>query len=344
MCRPSVIDIGWAVFSLLNLIAIYWFQTWGMIPFHFIWISLTVLYGFRAWSSGPTLWVLSAVMAATGAGIGLDVCRGTATRQQLAEVPLTAAVFVAMAWHVYRRKAAEGRYRLISEENARLLRDQRQFIQDAAHQLRTPITIALGHAELLADSLAKRTARQDLRDIQVVIGELDWLRRIAHSLLLIVAASDPQFLAPGPIALDQLVTDLIDRWRPAADRHWRLGRVDAVTVLADRDQLGLALDALLDNAVRHTAQGDAIELSVIRSEPTSRALLIVADSGSGIPEDQLHLIFDRFQTGRDSQSRGTGLGLALVRAVARTHGGDVTVHSTLGRGSQFELTLQALAE
>jgi two-component system OmpR family sensor kinase len=343
--RPSVIDVGWAVFSLLNLIAIYWFQNWGTIPFHFIWISLTLLYGFRAWSSGPTLWVLGAVMAATGAGIGLDVYRGTATCQQLAEVPLMAAVFVATAWHVYRRKVAEGKYRLISEENARLLHDQRQFVQDAAHQLRTPITIALGHAELLADSLAQHVAaRQDLSDIQVVIGELDWLRRISQSLLLIVAAADPQFLSPEVIALDQLVTGLVNRWRPAADRHWRLGRLDAVTVRADRDQLHLALDALLDNAVRHTVQGDAIELSVVRSESASRARLIVADSGGGIPEDQLHLIFDRFRTGRDSQSRGTGLGLALVRAVARAHGGDVTVCSTLGKGSQFELTLPALAE
>jgi signal transduction histidine kinase/thiol-disulfide isomerase/thioredoxin len=286
----SAIDAGWAVFSLLNLIAIFWFRNWEMIPFHFIWISLTLLYGFR-------------------------------------------------------RKAAEGRYRLISEENARLLGDQRQFVQDAAHQLRTPITIALGHAELLADSLDgnSRPGTQELRDIQVVIGELNWLRRIAQSLLLIVAASDPQFLALELVALDQLVTGLIARWRPAADRRWRLGRLDAVMVRADRDRLSLALDALLDNAVRHTVQGDVIELSVVRSEPASPARLIVADSGSGIPEDQLHLIFDRFRTGRDSQSRGTGLGLALVRAVAQAHGGDVTAHSTPGQGSQFELTLPALA-
>ncbi len=260
-----------------------------------------------------------------------------------------AAVFVATAWHVDRRKSAEGKYRLISEENARLLGDQRRFVQEAAHHLRTPITIALGHAELLADSLAGSVpasgpGTQELRDIQVVIGELNWLRRIAQSLLLIVAVSDPQFLTPERVALDQLVTGLIIRWRPAADRTWRLGRADAVTVRADRDRLSLALDALLDNAVRHTAQGDVIELSVVRSEPGPRARLIVADSGSGIPEDQLHLIFDRFRTGRDSQPQGTGLGLALVRAVARAHGGDVTVHSTLGQGSQFELTLPALAE
>jgi signal transduction histidine kinase len=108
---------------------------------------------------------------------------------------------------------------------------------------------------------------------------------------------------------------------------------------ADRDRLSLALDALLDNAVRHTATGDVIQLSVLRSSPGSPVRLIVADSGSGIPEDQQHLIFGRFRTGRDNRSRGTGLGLALVRAVAQAHGGDVTVHSTLGEGSELELTL-----
>ena len=69
--------------------------------------------------------------------------------------------------------------------------------------------------------------------------------------------------------------------------------------------------------------------------------IIVADGGSGIPEDRLHLIFDRFRTGDDHESRGTGLGLPLVRAVARAHGGDVTVRSEPGSGSEFELTLPA---
>jgi signal transduction histidine kinase len=83
---------------------------------------------------------------------------------------------------------------------------------------------------------------------------------------------------------------------------------------------------------------------VLRSSPGFPVRLIVEDSGSGIPEDQQHLIFGRFRTGRDNSSRGTGLGLALVRAVAQAHGGDVTVRSTLGEGSEFELALPMPAE
>ena len=333
---PRVLQVGWAVFSALNLIAMFWFANWETVPFHFIWISLTLLYGFRAWPAAPTMWVLGAVMLATAAGIGLDVWRGSEPLQELTEVPLMAAVFVAMAWHAHRRQAADRSHRAISEENVRLLATQRQFLQDAAHQLRTPITIALGHAELLAGSL---TDHQEGRDIQVVIGELDRLRRISERLLVIAAAADPEFLHPELIALDRLTMELIRRWRPTADRRWQLGRLDRVNVLADRERLGLALDALLENAVRHTGTDDVIQLSVIRGWPGMPVRIIVADSGSGIPADQLHLIFDRFRTGDEDQSRGTGLGLPLVRAVARAHGGDVTVRSEPGRGSEFELTL-----
>jgi signal transduction histidine kinase len=333
---PRVLDVGWVAFSAGNLIAIFWFANWETIPFHFIWISLTMLYGFRAWPATATMWVLGAVMVTTATGIGLDMWRGSEPPQELTEVPLMAAVFVAMVWHARRRQAADQAHRLISEQNAGLLATQRQFLQDAAHQLRTPITIALGHAELLAGNL---TSRQEGQDIQVVIGELSRLRRSSARLLVIAAAADPEFLHPELIALDRLTMELIRRWRPTADRRWQLGQLDRVSVLADRERLGLALDALLENAVRHTATDDVIQLSVIRGWPGRHARIVVADSGSGIPADQLHVIFDRFRTGEDSQSRGTGLGLPLVRAVARAHGGDVTVRSRLGEGSEFELTL-----
>ena len=333
---PLALDAIWAAFSAVNLFAIYYFAYWETVPFHFIWISLTLLYGFRSWPTGPTMWILGAVMLATASGIGLDVWRGTEPAEELTEVPLMAAVFVATVWHSQRKLAAERSVRLIGEHNARLLTDQRQFLQDAAHQLRTPITIALGHAELLATDL---TGEQQGDDIGVVIGELSRLRRISERLLLIASAGDPAFLHAEDVQLDQLIAEHVRRWRPTISQHLRIGRLDAVTVRADRERLGLALDALIENAVRHSDNDGGIQLSVIRDYPGMPVRIVVADVGSGIPADLLPFIFDRFRTSDGGQSRGTGLGLPLVRAVALAHGGDVTVRSASGKGSEFELTL-----
>jgi signal transduction histidine kinase len=225
--------------------------------------------------------------------------------------------------------------------NARLLATQRRFLQDASHQLRTPITIALGHAELLASEL---TGRSEARDIQVVVGELTRLRRLSERLLMIAASEDPDFLRPEPVALDRFTLEVFRKWTPTAERRWALGRLDPVMVDADRERLGLTVDALLENAVRHTARGDSIRLSVLRGRDGECARMIVADGGEGILPAELDRIFERFRTGSQlGGTRGTGLGLALVRAVARAHGGDVRVRSTPGEGSEFELVLPLLA-
>jgi signal transduction histidine kinase len=260
-------------------------------------------------------------------------------------------------WHARRKLTAEQESRRVGEENARLLATQRRFLQDASHQLRTPITIALGHAELLAGDL---TGGQEGHDIEVVLGELNQLRRIAERLLVIAAAEGPEFLQAEPVELDSFVLEILRRWRPTADRRWQLGRLDKVTVRADRERLGLAVDALLENAVRHTASGDVIKLSVAAAGPGQPVRLGVADTGQGIPAGLLPHVFDRFRSGDAGAGggsglgaaarpgsgpppRGTGLGLALVSAVARAHGGDIAVRSDPGRGSEFELLLPSPA-
>jgi len=338
--RPALLDAVWAAFSVVNLLAIFAFEGWETVPFHFIWISFTLLYGFRTWAARPTLTVLGVVMATTAAAIGLDVARGTEPFAELTEVPLMAAMFLAMVWHARRKLTAEQESRRVGEENARLLATQRRFLQDASHQLRTPITIALGHAELLAGDL---TGHQEGHDIEVVLGELNRLRRIAERLLVIAAAEGPEFLQREAVELDSFTMEILRRWRPTADRRWQLGRLDKVTVQADRERLGLAVDALLENAVRHTASGDVIKLSVVAVGYGLPVRMIVADSGQGIPEGLLRHVFDRFRSGDNAPTRGTGLGLALVSAVARAHGGDVVVNSTPGQGSEFELLLPAPA-
>jgi signal transduction histidine kinase len=256
---------------------------------------------------------------------------------ELTEVPLTAAMFWVMMWHSHRRLAASAEYVRVSEDNERLLATQRRFLEDASHQLRTPITVALGHSELLARSLA---SNQDRRDINVIVGELNRLRALSDRLLMIAAAENPEFLQPEPVALDELATEIIRRWRPAADRDWQLGPLDAVTVHADRERLSLAIDALLENAVQYTGTGGLVRVSARGGGDCPVAELAVEDGGTGIAPAELEGIFDRFATGAGQPGRrGTGLGLSLVRAVAAGHGGEVRVASTPGAGSRFELLL-----
>jgi signal transduction histidine kinase len=334
--RPGWLDAAWVASFVLGLIAIIVFPDWETVPLHLIWISATLIYGFRTWPTRPTLLVLGVVLACTGTVMGLDVVRGREPLAELTEVPMMAAMFGAMVWHARRKVAAEQEARLVGEENARLLATQRRFLQDASHQLRTPITIALGHAELLASDLS---GRQEGNDIGVVLGELTRLRRIAERLLVIAAAEDPEFLHPEPVALDSFTMDVLRRWRPTAERRWQLGRLDKITVQADRERLGLAIDALLENAVRHTDKDDVIKLSVTAGPALGEIRMTITDSGSGIPAELLPRVFDRFRIGNSGHPRGTGLGLALVRAVARAHGGEVLVRSWPGHGSDFELLL-----
>jgi signal transduction histidine kinase len=339
------LDIAWVLLWILGLAGIVIFERWEAIPFHLIWIAFALLYSFRIRNTKPTLWVLAAMIATTFVAIAFDVRRGTQPADELTEVPLMAAMFWVMMWHSHRRLAANAERVRVSEESERLLATQRRFLQEASHQLRTPITIALGHSELLARSLADS---QDKRDINVIVGELNRLRTLSERLLLIAASENPDFLRPEPVDLDLLAREVIRRWRPTADRSWQLGQLDQVTVYADRERLQLAIDALLENAVQHTSAGGMIKLSVYRGRVADGkrgadracARLTVSDTGTGIAPTELASIFDRFATGSGRAGRrGTGLGLALVRAVARGHGGDVRVRSVLGQGSTFEVLL-----
>jgi signal transduction histidine kinase len=339
--RPGIrrgwLDLAWAALSLLNVVAIIVWPSPDTIPFHVISIGFAVLYGRRIWPANPMLWGLGIVIITTFAAIGFDLLKDAGRVEEVGEMPLMAVMFVAIVWHANRRITADYQRHLVDEENTRLLSAQRRFLQDASHHLRTPVTIALTHAELLARDMA---GREELRDVQVIIAEMGRLRRLSERLLVIAAADDPDFLRPEPVALDLFALEMADRWQPAAQRRWQLGTLDDATVRADPERLGLAVDALLENAIRHTSEDDVIQMSVICGEDGA-VRMIVGDTGTGIAAEELAYVFDRFRTG--TNRKGTGLGLALVRAVANAHGGEVHVRSAPGQGSEFEIVLPAMA-
>ncbi len=336
MLASGWLDLVWVGFALANLVAMALAPEWETVPFHFIWVSLTLLYGYRVWGSTQTALVLTAVVAATGALLVYEVARQAELVDELTEVPLMGAMFLAMVWHAQRRRGAMEDLRRVSDANLRLLHRERQFIQDASHELRTPITVALGHAELVERASHDPELAEDAR---IVVDELLRLRRLADRLLLLASSEDPDFLSRSPVQVDQLLTAVLQRWAPT-ERCWRLDRGEPACVVGDADRLGLALDALVENAVKHTGPGDEIRLGFRRE--SDRVAIVVADSGTGMPADRLEETFERFARldgGRSRDRGGVGLGLAIVKAIMQAHGGTVGVHSAVGSGSVFELVL-----
>lgn len=334
--RRRWLDLVWVGFALANLVAMALAPEWETVPFHFIWVSLTVLYGYRVWGPRVTAGLLTAVVLSTGALLVHDVIDHAQLADELTEVPLMGAMFLAMVWHAQHRRSAMEELRRVSDANLRLLHRERQFIQDASHELRTPITVALGHAELV-----ERASREPelAQDAHVVVDELQRLRRLADRLLLLATSEDPDFLSRSPVQVEQLLAAILQRWAPIA-RRWRLDPIEPASVVGDADRLGLALDALVENAVKHTGPGDEIRLGAQRQGDL--VAIVVADSGTGMPADQLKGIFERFARLDQARSRdlgGVGLGLAIVKAIANAHGGTLAVQSTPGGGSVFQLLL-----
>src|SRR6266542_2959541 len=304
LALSSWVDVAWVVFIGLNLLAMRVFPAWQTVPFLIIWVSLTAIYGFRLWRLGSTLATVAVVTLATGGLIGWQVLRGQHAGDYLAEV---------------------------------LLLDlQRQFLQDVSHELGTPITIALGHAELIEHATTDQAIAEDAR---VAVDELLRMRRLANRLLLLAATDGPDFLRSAPVDVAELMVETLHRWSQTP-RRWSLGTLAEVSMPADADRLMLALDALIENAVDHTGSDDRIELSA--TAEGDKVILAVSDSGSGIAAADLSRIFGRFSridAGRSREIGGFGLGLAVVKAIAEAHHGSVQVRSTVGKGSVFELML-----
>jgi signal transduction histidine kinase len=335
--RRRWVEIAWGTFAAANVAVIGVLEEWETIPFHFVWVSLTIVYGFRVWRLRTTMILLLVVIAVTGVALTWTVMRGDEGPDELAEVPLMAAMFVAMVWHAHRRQAAIEETRRLAEAEHRLLEGQRAFVRDASHELRTPITVARGHAELIRNSGVDGQVGEDA---EVVLDELGRLSKLSERLLILTAAGDPGFLSRGEVEVEPLVVGLMRRWSPTAPRAWQVRVAAEGTISADRERLETALDALLENAVRATHEGAAIRVGC-RAEG-EKLILEVADEGSGIRPEDLPRIFERFSKLEPDRARsngGTGLGLSIAKAIAEAHGGSIAVESEEGRGATFCITL-----
>ncbi len=220
-----------------------------------------------------------------------------------------------------------------------VVRNQREFVQDASHELRDPLTISRGHLELLGDDPDERRAA-----VALVLDELDRMGRIVDDLQLLAEAEQPDFLRPEPIDLESFTRELVTKASGLASRGWVLGHAGRGTLVGDRHRITEAVMNLAHNAVQHTFPDDTVEIGTEAANGEVR--LWVADTGRGILLSDQARIFDRFTRGRSANgsTRGSGLGLAIVKTIAEAHGGRVEVESRLGVGSTFTIVLPESAE
>jgi two-component system, OmpR family, sensor kinase len=211
---------------------------------------------------------------------------------------------------------------------------QRAFVDDAGHELRTPITIIRGHLELLGDDPDERR-----ETIALVTDELDRMSRMVDDLLLLAKLEQPDFLHPEPIEVEPFTGELLAKAATLGRRDWRLDQAAATAVVADPQRLTQAIMNLARNAVEHTGDDAAITLGSAARPGEVR--FWVADTGPGIAPAEQAAIFERFVRGGDRRRRsdGAGLGLAIVQAVADAHGGRVELDSRPGAGARFTIAI-----
>lgn len=220
---------------------------------------------------------------------------------------------------------------------------ERRFIADASHELRTPISVLRAETEWALDR--DRSAPQYKEALTVGRRAALRMQDIVERLLALVRADvAPDLQEPAPVAIRSLVDDVVAWLSPMAQaRNVRLSVAgDPVTVNGDAEQLREALNNVIANAIVYNKPGGSVTISTCESSGTAR--IEVVDTGIGIPADAVPRVFDRFfrvDKARSREMGGSGLGLSIARTVFVAHGGDISCTSEPEVGSMFVITLPA---
>ncbi len=221
-----------------------------------------------------------------------------------------------------------------------LFNTQRRFVADVGHELRTPLTVIKGNANLL-----RRMGCADDEALASIESEVDRLTRMIGDLLLLARVeSDKLPLNQGVVELDTLVLDVLQQTRVLAQDklELQLGEIDQILVCGDRDRLQQVVLNLVENAIKYTPVRGHVQVSLEKVD--DQASLTVADTGPGIPPEDLPHIFERFYRAEKARTRskdgkGFGLGLSIAYWIIRHHGGEIEVESQVGQGTTFTVWL-----
>lgn len=335
--RDRALEAAFLVFTVICLGLMLVLPGPSTIPYHLVFLALTIVYGFAVWPPHRTLAWLLFVTITTGTVMLHLALTGEIEWEECSEIILMPAIFLGQRWHLRRQLHKQRTVELRAVHQERLLDREQRFLQDAAHAIRTPLTIARGHVELVA---ADQTDPVHAEDLLVVTRELDRLSRLASALLALEEMERPDPLDLSVVDVGQLVQLVGGRWTKSVDRCWEFDAWGGRLVVADSNRLISAVDAIIENAVKFTGPGDRIKVQ--STEADGFVGISVEDSGPGIAPADRSCVFDRFWKGqRPGVEPGSGLGLALVRAVAETHAGRCCADESALGGARIRLELPA---
>ncbi len=233
------------------------------------------------------------------------------------------------------------------ERLERLFQTQQRLLADVSHELRTPLTAIRGNVDLM-----RRMGDADLDSLEIIQEEIERMTRLVGDLLLLARADAGGLpLEKQKVELDNLLFEVYRQVRLLENEvEVKVTEVDQACIMGDVDRLKQLLLNLVGNAIKYTPDGGTVDISL--SKKNGWAYLKIADTGMGIPAEDLPYIFDRFYRvdkararGHSGQGKGgAGLGLAIAKWIAQAHGGNIDVMSKVGEGTTFTIILPILVE
>ncbi|WP_445444933.1 sensor histidine kinase [Clavibacter sp. km3a] len=301
----------------------------------------------------PTARLLPVPAMAVLAGLGVLLVATTTPVPPLALVLAASAVALSALPVMFRQamltRMLDGQERVVARLEA-LDRSKSDIIGTVSHEMRTPLTSISGYVELVLDGEGGDVP-DDAKDmLRVVDRNARRLQSLVADMLTMTRLDAGERPAMAPLDVATLVRRAAESLRPFADARrvdLAVGDAGPATVEGDAGQLERVLTNVIENAVKFTPAGGTVSVELhAATGPTGRpaVMVVVADTGMGIPADALPQVFDRFFRAANAQSEvvpGTGLGLAIVREIVQAHGGEVTVSSVLGEGTTFRIALPA---
>ena len=244
-----------------------------------------------------------------------------------------------------------GKINTFLDQIAEHVRKNRDFVANAAHDLRSPLAAIQSSVEVTLEK--RRTVEEHEELLYQIEDEVRHLGQLVNQLLqLAETESTATEVFLEPVRLTEIITRTIEMFEPVADEagvKLKFEPANDITVMGQSRQLRQLLTNLVDNAIKFTKKEGSVTVGLDWDAKPGFAILTVRDTGIGIPADALDRVFDRFyqvekSRQRDGSNRGNGLGLSICKSIVQSHGGTITVSSQVGQGTVFSVLLKLKKE